>query len=76
MSSFVENVERLFTDSGLANALERTDPVYGSQVDDEFRRLDGLVSCIDGTRSPDEILRDPLLAEVRQLASEILRALD
>jgi hypothetical protein len=76
MSSLVENVERLFTDSGLGDALERTHPVYGSQVDDEFRRLDRLVSRIDGARSPDEILRDPLLAEVRQLASEILRAFD
>jgi hypothetical protein len=76
MSSFDESVERLFSDSGLGDALERTDPVYGSQVDDEFRRLDRLVSRIDGARSPAEILRDPLLAEVRQLASEILRALD
>jgi hypothetical protein len=76
MSSFDECVERLFTDSGLSDALERTDPVYGSQLDDEFRRLDDLVSRIDAARSPAEILRDPLLIEVRQLASEILRALD
>jgi hypothetical protein len=76
MSSFDEAVERLFGDSGLGLALDRTDPVYGSQIDDEFRRLDHLVGRIDGARSPSEILRDPLLSEVRTLASEILRALD
>ena len=55
-------------------ALERGS-VYGSHLDDELRKLDDLVRQIDGARSPAEILRDPLLDSVRQLASEILRAL-
>ena len=75
MSSFDESVERLFGDSGLSIALERGS-VYGSHVDDELRKLDDLVGRIDGARSPSEILRDPLLDPVRQLASEILRALN
>jgi hypothetical protein len=76
MSSFDEAVERLFGDSGLGLALERTDPVYGAQIDEELRRLDHLVVRMDGARTPSEILRDPLLSEVRTLASEILRALE
>lgn len=76
MSSFDECVDRLFGDSGLDFALERGEPVYGSRLDDELRRLGDLVRRIDGSRSPDDVLRDPLLEPVRQLASEILLALD
>lgn len=67
MSSFDESVERLFGDSGLSIALDRGG-VYGSHVDDELRRLHALVGRIDGARSPAEILLDPLLGPVRELA--------
>jgi hypothetical protein len=76
MSSFVEVVERLYGDSGLGDALDRTDSVFGSDVDDGLRRLRLLVARIDGARSPAEIIQDPLLADARQFASEILRWLD
>jgi hypothetical protein len=76
MSSFEECVELLFGDSGLDVALERSQPVYGSTVDDELRKLHDLVARINGSRSTEEILQDPALDGVRELASAILLAME
>lgn len=76
MSSFVECVSRLFDDSGLDLALERNQRIYGSGIDDDLRALGDLVAKVDSSRTPDQILRDPLMSQVRDLAAAILRELD
>jgi hypothetical protein len=76
MSSFEECFERLFGDSGLGLALEHNQPVFGSGVDGNLQRLSDLLARIDGRRSPAKIVQDPAMERVRELASEVLLALD
>jgi hypothetical protein len=76
MSSFVECVSTLFDDSDLGRALDRGTPVYEVEVDDQLRTLRELVARIDGSRSPDEILRDPLMPVARSAAAAALRSLN
>ena len=74
MSSFVECVSRLYDDSGLDLALERDQTIYGSEIDDDLEALGVLVADIDSSKSPHEIIMDPLMSDARDLAASILQA--
>jgi hypothetical protein len=75
MSSFEEAVSTLLEDSGLKAELDRGDPVFGAELDGELSELRGVLLRIDPQRAPDEIIDDPLMADARQLAAEILTKL-
>jgi hypothetical protein len=76
ISSFEECVEQLFGDSGLSLALDRSQQVFGPGVDSDLRTLNDLVGRIEARRSPEDIIRDPAMLRVRQVAKQVLRALD
>jgi hypothetical protein len=76
MSSFVECVERLFDDSGLEQALDAGDSVFGSQIDEQLRALGDLLVKIDSAQAPDELIDDPRMRLVRQRAASIAQAID
>ena len=71
-SSFTEAVCLLFDDSGLARALERNEVVYGVRVDAVLRRLGKAVQAIDESQDPVDLLADPMMETVRELAAQAL----
>jgi len=75
VSSLVECVSRLWDDSGLADALDGAEVLYTHEIDSELVRLQLLLSRIDDSGSPNEILGNPRLGGVRQAASGLLNSL-
>lgn len=73
-ASFVEAVEQLFTDSALGDALDKGS-AFDPATDDLLRRLNKALRRVDGRRSPEEVIADPLMSEVRALATEALDSL-
>ena len=71
VSSPQECAERLFSDSGLQDALDRGE-VYGAKADVLARKLSRIVDQVDLDREPEEILADPLVAEIRDVARNLL----
>jgi hypothetical protein len=76
MSSFVEAVEQLFTDSGLEGALEKGTSGYSKEVELLLGELSKLIAHMDSNKPPIEIINDPKMAQVRAKSSEILRAFE
>jgi hypothetical protein len=76
MDSFEECCERLYTDSGLSDALERRNRVFTPEIDQSLVALDQLLGKIDTRQTPDALVEDPIMNDVRQLARDILRDLD
>lgn len=74
MLSFVECIERLFDDSGLAIALSHGS-AFGPPVDEQMRALGQLVDSVDAGQPVGQPLQDPAQAECRRLAGAILRGL-
>ncbi|RIK04923.1 MAG: hypothetical protein DCC49_13090 [Acidobacteria bacterium] len=75
VSSFTECVCRLFDDSALTDALDRSGTVYTPEIDDRLRALGELLGGIDSYRPPEEILKDPQLDRARSMAQALLRDL-
>jgi hypothetical protein len=75
MSSFEEAVETLFDDSGVEPNLGLGRPVFGPPLDAKMLALGELLDRIEADRSPDEIIDDPLMVDVRRAAAAILEAL-
>jgi hypothetical protein len=75
VGSLVEAVSQLFDDSGLADALgKRT--VFSVEVDEMLVNLDRrLAPLIKSNRDPLEVLGDPRLAAIRELAAQALFAI-
>jgi hypothetical protein len=71
-SSLTECRETLWSDSGLADALEGGGIVYTAQIDEQLRRLRGTLTQIDDLRPPRDVLSDPSLLVARELASNLL----
>jgi hypothetical protein len=76
MSSLDEAVCGLYDDSGLGDALERGEEVFGSAIDADLRSLGNLLSRIDGALDPSATIADPKMRAVREQAAAILRALE
>lgn len=70
VSSFVEAYCGLFDDSVLGEVLDSSGTEFGLEIDAILRGIDDLLSAIDEDRSQEEIIADPAMAEVRQLASD------
>lgn len=75
VSSFSEICEMLWSDSGLADALEKPGPVYTAEIDNRLRDLHNLLRRIDRSRAPEEILKDPQLERARSMAQTLLQDL-
>jgi hypothetical protein len=73
-ASYTEAVEQLYTDSALGDALERGS-AFSPRTDELLSRLDKALRRVDGHRSPEAVIADPLVAEVRVLAAEALNSL-
>lgn len=75
VSSLTESVESLFGDSGLGDELEKGHSgLNGATVNalDTLRRTLARLSRSGRGRSPNEIIDDPVMGEVRRLAREAL----
>lgn len=75
VSSFVEAVERLFSDSGLSSALKKGTAGFGREFDDILAQLDAQLDKIDDSKAPEEILNHPALPRIRELAGKAMRLL-
>jgi hypothetical protein len=75
MSSFLECVESLFTDTGLDGEFDAGRKVFGAPVDEQLKALSRLVENLGLERPPDEIISDPRMQEVRQRAAAVLATL-
>lgn len=75
VSSFVECVERLFSDSGLGYALDRGEAVFSDTIDAKLRDLRARLGKIDGARPPTDVVNDPAMDLVRSLAEDTIAEL-
>ena len=75
MSSFVEAVEQLFTDSGLDGALANGNSGYSKNVELLLVELSKLIANVRSDRKPDDIIDDPNMVQVREKSSEILKVI-
>lgn len=62
-------------DSGLLLALDRAEPVFGAETDDDLRQLAQLLRGVDVNRPPKQVLDDPVVAAVGYRAAAILTAI-
>jgi hypothetical protein len=76
MSSFIEAVEYLYTDSGLSDELDRGNPVFGTAIDDRLRGLGDALGKLDNNRSDIELIDDPAMQPIRDSAAAILRSIE
>ena len=72
MSSFVEAIETLYTDSGLSDALDGEQVVFDENLDGDFRRLGELVVRMDGARFAPAEIEGRDMDDVRELAQRTL----
>ena len=76
ISSLTEAVCQLFDDSGLGDALDRNNRVYGDPVDHMLRQLDGILRQLPRNTHPSIVIDDPKMEMVRNLASRVLSLID
>lgn len=76
VSSFVEVVEQLFTDSGLGDELEKGTAGLGREVEDNLMLLDQELSKINRKQQALEIIKDPRMESIRNIAAKILLLLE
>lgn len=76
ISSFTEVVEELFTDSGLASALENNCADLPSAVESNLRRLHEMIRGVDRNQPPEVIIAVPEMSSIRAAAKEILDLMD
>ena len=76
VSSFVEAHCHLFDDSGLGDALGRSEVVYTWAVDNRLRLLRDLLRQVDGGLPPDDLMALPALDQVRTVATALLTDLN
>ena len=73
--SWAEATCHLWDDSGLSSALDRPGVTYSVEIDERLRQLHELMRRVDSERSPQDILGDPLLPRIRDLAARLLKDL-
>ncbi|MGQ0743551.1 MAG: hypothetical protein ACT4OS_04285 [Acidimicrobiales bacterium] len=72
VGSFTEAVSHLLDDSGLGDALDIGKEVYGAPADGLLAELAVHLTRIDGSRSPEVVLADRQMDQVRRLAAVAL----
>jgi hypothetical protein len=76
VSSFTEAISKLFDDSGLGDVLDRGKPAFTPSVDMLLRRLSDEVGGIDQFGVREELIADPKMQSIRELAARILSLID
>jgi hypothetical protein len=72
-SSYVEDVESVFDDTGLDDALNEGHVVFDKKTDSALRELDESTNSIDEfTQTDEEIFNSPEMAIVRKKAAKAL----
>lgn len=72
MASFEEDVMCVFDDACVIEALERNEIILDADVTAALRDLDSVIDAVDGLRSVEEIINDPLMEVVREKAKIVL----
>jgi hypothetical protein len=74
VSSFSELVSQVFDDTGLADALDagRCPPELSEISFSVLKELDSAVSRVDQGATPEDLLDNPKVERVRELASQAL----
>jgi len=72
VSSFVEAVEGLFTDSGLGDALSSNTTGFSKTAESRLCELEKELAKVPTQGGPMKIINDPAMLQVRKLAAEIL----
>jgi hypothetical protein len=67
---------RLFDDSGLGDALNKQEPVFGPEIDEELRDLERLLQRVDAHRQPEDLLRDPFVEKAGEQAATLLASIE
>ncbi len=70
-SSFVDEVETVFLDSGLEGILDK-ETIFGKEADQALRELNIMVDAIGYDRDERELIDAPEMEAVRQKAAEAL----
>jgi hypothetical protein len=74
ISSYTDDIIAVFDDSGLGDALNTGEVVFGLSADNALRDLDEATNAIDGFHlSEEEILDSPEMAIVREKAAIALQ---
>ena len=76
VASFTETDINLFDDALVSDALERGAIIYDSKVTKSLRELDAATRAVEGYRSAEEIINDPLMQIVRDKAAEVLALIE
>lgn len=72
VSSFVEAIEGLFTDSALGDALDSNTTGYSQETESKLRELEKQLGKVDSHGGPMKVINDPAMPRVRELAAKIL----
>jgi hypothetical protein len=75
VSSFVEAVEQLFTDTGLSDLLGAGSTGLGTELETVLRSLQLSVRNVDVRHGPKSTIDDPLMKDVRAMARQALTLL-
>jgi len=76
VSSFAEAVEQLYTDTGLAEALECGRTGMSQELNERFRKLSQILKTVNHRHGPSCTIDDPAMTDVRLLANKILQVLE
>ena len=71
-SSFSEDVEAVFMDTGLEDALDANEIVFGKEADEALRDLDKTVDNIGYHHDEREFINSPEMKVVREKAVRVL----
>lgn len=72
VSSFIECVEQLFTDSGLDGELHAGRTGFGRDVEAILCELEKRLSQVNSRRTSAEVINDPAMIPIRELAASAL----
>jgi hypothetical protein len=72
VSSFVEVVEQLYTDTGLSTSLAEGTTGFSEDVDKLLIRLASMLKQVDVKNGPWRTIEDPAMIAVRETAGKIL----
>lgn len=75
VSSYVEAVEQLFTDSGLSLLLHKNKTGLGSNCEKLLTELEGKLSSVKRTESAEALISSREMEAVRSKATEALTAI-
>ena len=72
MSSLIEDVNNVFNDASVTDALENNQIIYDRKVTEALRELDDAQAPVNEDRDPEEIINDPQMQVVREKAARVL----